>query len=86
MAEYSKEFLDRVAKAHRSFGFNVKIQSRKGKQYLSLSSKNVKAGAPRSWTERVRVGEHMKAIFPSAYVTSGLFSGGYFEITFRINP
>jgi hypothetical protein len=86
MVEYSKQFLDRVAKAHRSFGFNIRLQTRKGKQYFSIDSKNVKAAPPRSWAERARVTDHIKSFFPKAYMTSGLYCAGGFELTFRINP
>lgn len=78
--EYSKEFLERVAKAHRDYGLRVTRQSKKGKQYLTFKAK-VGLG-----NGRFSFSDHIEAIFPGAYVTSGLYGSDFFELTYRINP
>lgn len=77
---YSKEFLTKVAKAHRAHGMNVTRQSKKGKQYMTFRARAGLGEGTFSFRE------HIAAIFPDAYVTSALYGPNFFEMTFRINP
>ncbi len=80
MAEYTKEFLDKVSKAHRAYGLRVTRQSKKGKQYMTFKGK---AGLGNT---RFSFSDHVGDIFPGAYVTSGLYGSDFFELTYRVNP
>ena len=80
MVEYSKQFLDRVAKAHRTHGLRVTRHSTKGKQYMTFKGK-VGLG-----TMRFHFSDHVADFFPGSYITSGIYGSDFFELTYRINP
>jgi hypothetical protein len=80
MAEYTKQFLDKVAKAHRTHGFRVTRHYTKGKQYITFKGEVGLGNTRFSFTD------HVRDIFPGAYVTSGLYSSDFFDLTYRINP
>lgn len=82
---HTKEFLSKVAEVHRRAGFLIRVQTRAGKTYFTIDSKNVKSRPPALWSERANVSNHIKSIFPQAYSTSGLWSADGFKITFRID-
>lgn len=86
MVEYTKEHIQKVAGAHRRFGFSVRVQNRKDKQYITFSSKGVKFKKLAFRRTGSDFQQHIKSIFPNAYVTSGMYGSDYFEITYRINP
>lgn len=84
--EYTKEFLNKVAKAHRDQGLTVRMQTRKGKQYFTISNRGLRHRSVTFWSSHNKVSEHVKSIFPRAYVTSGSWGGNQFDVTYRINP
>ena len=84
--EYTKEFLKRVSNAHRKRGFGFRIQNRKGKQYITISSRGVKHRPVTYWNSHAKLSEHIQDIFPGAHVTSGSWGGSYFDVTYRVNP
>lgn len=83
--EHSKEYIDRVAKAHRSFGLTFRYLNRKGKQYVIIGTGNRQFRTSTYWNSYAGLNAHVTHIFPGAYCTSGMWGRGRFDCTFRIN-
>jgi len=86
MALYTREFLEKVAKAHRQFGISFRFQTRKGKQYVSMNNRDVNYLIVTYWKSHEAVNDPVQSLFPNAYVTSGMWGGGTFDVTYRVNP
>jgi hypothetical protein len=82
---YSKEYLDKVAKAHRKFGFSWRNRTENGKQYIKIETRYVEADR-RGVRDSDWLSSHMKKLFPKCYITSGCYGFKTAELTFRINP
>ena len=78
-------FIAKVAKAHRDAGFRVRIRKTGTKRYFSIDSAKVKHRPVSFWSVRDKLTDHITSIFPGAAITSGVWSGGSFDVTYRIN-
>lgn len=91
MHHYSRDYLNKVADAHRKFGFRVRTDAKGLNQYMKFDSRKVATSDPRihesAWRRQIDpFNAHILTIFPGAYITSGLHSSDGFEVTYRINP